>query len=134
MLQHGIVSGRTGPALAIKCLFGSVWCALLLAVVLFQASVVQSHVHTGLDSQADAAALVFASDIQNMSDAPDDSSGSLSDCFLCSEANLSGRYLLPEAQGILSNVTLGLAVEAQDVLGLLLPRNGVGWLGRAPPQ
>ena len=102
---------------------------LLLACLLVQGTLVQSHLH--FTGRAD---LRFASGEQVSQLSKPVTGDAATDCWLCHEAAMAGAYLLPNATIVPSAPAWTLWLFQASIAEFSLPSPPLGWLSRAPPQ
>jgi len=116
----GSADGRAWPVALI---------VLLIACLLFHATVVQTHVHFIGPSRLAAA----ASGAQSVRAAPAGGEGT-DECPLCQEMAMAGAYLLPASIVLPVPPALPVWVDAVALHEFGLRSRAHGWRSRAPPQ
>jgi len=106
------------------------FAVLLLACLLVQGTLVQSHVHFAGQQGAPAA----ASSLQSPQLSKPATGDPLADCVLCHEAAMAGAYLLPQATVLPPPPAPVLWLFTAAMVGFGLPSPALGWQSRAPPQ
>ena len=132
-----ISGGRVGPwlpgsgsGLAVARARPRLLVFLLLACLLVQATLVQSHLHFASRTRLSAA----ASSEQAVQSAKPAKGDPVADCPLCHEAAMAGAYLLPTATVLPPPPAPIPWVATVPLAGFGLPSPAFGWLSRAPPQ
>jgi hypothetical protein len=105
------------------------FAVLLLACVLVQGTLVQSHLHFA--GQANRPAASNEPSAQLAKPAKGDPA---TECPLCHDAAMAGAYLLPSAAVLPPPPAAILWLFAAPMAAFGLPSPALGWLSRAPPQ
>ena len=128
--------GRAAPllpsesGLAVARVWPRLFALLLLACVLVQGTLVQSHLHFAGQSNLPAA----ASSERGPQLSKPTTGDPAADCPLCHETAMAGAYLLPSAATLPPPPTAILWLFAAPMAAFGLPSPALGWLSRAPPQ
>jgi hypothetical protein len=117
------------PSLAAARTWPRLLAVLLLACVLVQGTLVQSHLHFARQSNPRVASSEPAAQLSKPA-----TGDPAADCPLCHEAATAGAYLLPTATVLLPPPAPILWLFTAPLAAFGLPSPAFGWLSRAPPQ
>jgi hypothetical protein len=118
-------SGSLTVARALPRLFA----VLLLACLLVQGTLVQSHLHFAARSNPQAASSEPSSQLSKPA-----KGDPATECPLCHDAAMAGAYLLPSAAILPPPPAAILWLFTAPMAAFGLPSPAFGWLSRAPPQ
>jgi hypothetical protein len=127
--------GRTAPTLprsgdrAAVRTWPGLFALLLLACLLVQGTLVQSHLHFAGQLNPQAASGEPSAQLSKPA-----KENPATDCPLCHDAAMAGAYLLPSATVLPPPPAAILWLFAAPMAVFGLPSPALGWLSRAPPQ
>ncbi len=119
----------SGGHLAFTPTWPRLFALLLLACVLVQGTLIQSHLHFAGTSSRQATSGEPSAQLSKPA-----RGDPAADCPLCHEAALAGAYLLPTATILPPPPAAAPWLFTARLAAFGLPAPAFGWLSRAPPQ